>query len=51
MQAFKAYNIKGDTLAGPVSAVDFWGQGVKGHFSDVSCEHHASNIISQTEIA
>ena len=43
MQAFKAYNIKGDVLAGPVSVVDFWGQGVKGHFSDMSCEHHASH--------
>ena len=55
MQAFKAYNIKGDVLAGPVSVVDFWGQGVKGHLSDVSCEHHASPFRllddSKTEIA
>ncbi len=43
-QAFKVYNIKGKILAGPVSVVDFWGQGVKGHFSDVACEHYASHF-------
>lgn len=49
-QVFKAYDISGKFLAGPVSVVDFFGSKMGGRFTNAACERPIWPLHSDPEM-